>query len=287
MPEGDTIYRTAKLLHTTLAGHTVVGFESAFPKLTRIDHDHPLAGRTIDSIESRGKHLLFFFSGDLILHTHMRMNGVWHVYPVGARWRRPSRDMRIAIATADAVAVGFTIPVAEFLTRRDFERHEGLQALGPDLLADSFDRAVVLARMRAQKDEPIADVLLNQRVVAGIGNVFKSEILFAAAVSPFARTSELPDAVLERVIDVARKQLRMNVVDERRSLAPSRGRRTTNSLHPGKGLWVYERSGEPCRKCGTAIRFRKTGVDARGTYWCPRCQKSATTEDTVTDGGHG
>jgi endonuclease-8 len=283
MPEGDTIYRAAKTLHGALAGHRVVRFESTFPKLTRIDHDRPLAGRTIESVESRGKHLLFHFSGDLILHTHMRMNGAWHVYPAGARWRRPARDMRIVVATERAVAVGFTIPVAEFLTRSDFDRHEALQALGPDLLADDFDRAAVLVRMHARQHEPIGDVLLNQRVVAGIGNVFKSEILFAAGVNPFTPTSELPDAALERVIDIARKLLRVNVLDGRRSLAPARGRRTTNSLHPGKGLWVYERSGDPCRKCGATIRFRKTGIDARGTYWCPRCQKSAATEDTVAD----
>src|SRR5437667_5861530 len=123
MPEGDTIFRAAQTLQRALAGHRVVRFESVFPALTRVDTAHPLAGRTIEAVASRGKHLLMTFSGDLVLHTHMRMSGSWHLYRPGERWQRPVRDMRLIVATAAYVAVGFTIPVAEFLSGRDLHRH--------------------------------------------------------------------------------------------------------------------------------------------------------------------
>ena len=202
----------------------------------------------------------------------MRMNGVWRVYKPRERWRRPAGDARLVLETVDAVAVGFTIPLAEFLTARELERHEVLQSLGPDLLADAFDRDDALRRAREHPDDPVADVLLNQRVVAGIGNVFKNEVLFVAAINPFTTVSQLADADVARAFDVARKQLRMNVAGAARTLAPSSGRRTTNSLHPDKALWVYQRAGERCRKCASVIQFRKTGAEARATFWCPRCQ---------------
>jgi endonuclease-8 len=272
MPEGDTIFRAAQTLDRALAGKRVVRFDSALPALKRVNDDRPLAGRTIESVSSRGKHLLIVFSGDLVLHTHMRMNGTWHIYRPGERWQRPLRDMRVLVATEEFVAVGFNVPVAEFLTARDMERHPQLRTLGPDLLDASFDRDGARQRMRARAAEPIADVLLDQRVVAGAGNVFKSEILFAAGIDPFAPVSALSDADLLRVLDLAVKQLRVNVADRTRSLAPAAGRRTTGSLSPSKGLWVYGRGGLPCRKCGAAIQSRKTGIDARLTYWCPVCQ---------------
>ena len=135
MPEGDTIFRAARTLHRALAGSPVTRFESAFPALNRIDDDRPLAGRTIESVAARGKHLLMTFSGDLVLRTHMRMHGSWHIYRSGERWQRPARDMRIVVETARFVAVGFNVPVAEFLSGRELSRHPQLGALGPDLLA--------------------------------------------------------------------------------------------------------------------------------------------------------
>ena len=275
MPEGDTIFIVARTLRSALVGERILRFESVYPALTRIDQDHPLAGRTIDAIDSRGKHLLFSFSGDLVLHTHLRMNGAWHLYATGAAWRRPARDMRILIATARAVAVGFNITTADFLTNKALLRHKDLARLGPDLLADNFDQREAARRIRARASDALADVLLDQRVMAGIGNVFKSEILFEAGVHPLAPVASLDDTAIDRVLTVARKLLRVNVLDRTRTLAPTRGRRTTNSLHPGKGLWVYERAGEPCRRCGARIRTMKTGVDARITYWCPSCQPDA------------
>jgi endonuclease-8 len=181
--------------------------------------------------------------------------------------------MRILVETDNAVAVGFSIPVAEFLSARELARHPALQALGPDLAADDFDREAAAARLRERGDAAIADALLDQRAISGVGNVFKSEVLFIARVNPFTPVRALGDEALLRVVHAARKQLRVNVAARSRTLAPTGGRRTTNSLHPSKRFWVYQRSGEPCRVCGARIQFRKTGTDARGTYWCPSCQE--------------
>jgi endonuclease VIII len=275
VPEGDTIFRAAQTLHRVFAGRVVTGFSSVLPYLNRVAEDRPLAGRTIESVVARGKHLLIAFSGNLILHTHMRMNGSWHIYPAGERWKRPARDMRILIETETAVAVGFNIPVAEFLTAGDLAKHRQLRRLGPDLLGDSFDASKVFDTMRQRRD-PIADVLLDQGVMAGIGNVFKSEILFLAEVDPFAKPAELSDAQLERVIATARAQLRANVLPPSRTLGPAFGRQTMDSLDPNEKLWVYGRGGKPCLRCGAPIQSRATGLDARLTYWCPRCQRSET-----------
>jgi endonuclease-8 len=271
MPEGDTIFRAARTLDRVFAGRVVTGFESVFPHLTRRVADRPLVGRTVESVAARGKHLLMSFSGDLILRTHMRMNGSWHVYPSGAPWKRPSRDMRILIATADAVAVGFNIPVAEFLTARELARHPQLRTLGPDLLAGSFDAAAAVDAIHLRR-EAIEDVLLDQRIVAGIGNVFKSEILFLSGINPFVAASALSADALQRVVAVAREQLKANVLLASQTLSPAFGRRTTRSLNPRDKLWVYGRGGKPCRTCGTPIESRQAGLNARLTFWCPRCQ---------------
>lgn len=280
MPEGDTILRAAQTLNRVLAGQTVTRFDSVYPALTRIAEDTPIVGRTIESVTARGKHLLMTFSGDLILRTHMRMNGSWHLYRTGARWLRPASEMRVLVATAGAVAVGFNVPIAELLSRREIERHRQLRRLGPDLLAGAdagyrytIDVPEVIRRMRVQPRESIAEVLLDQRVVAGIGNVFKSEILFAAGVHPFTRVNDLTDADLERIVGIARDQLAASVLDRSRTLSPAIGRRTTRSLDPRASLWVYGRRGKPCRRCGTIVESRKSGVDARLTYWCPQCQR--------------
>ena len=273
MPEGDTIFRAARTLHRALAGRTVVRFESVFPALTRIHHDRPVTGRTITEVRARGKHVLMTFSGDLVLHTHMKMNGSWHIYRPGEPWQRPSRDMRIVVATDAFVAVGFNVPVAQLLTWREIERHEALSALGSDPLGEQFDRDDVLMRMRQHATEAIAEVLLNQRVMTGLGNVLKSETLFVAGVHPFTRVSDLPDATLYQLMDVASRLLALNTRSGNYG-SPERHRRTTGRMNPAEGLWVYGRGGKPCRKCGTPIQSRKTGIDARLTSWCPTCQPS-------------
>lgn len=250
MPEGDTIFRTASVLHKALAGKTVTAFESVLPPLLRVDDQSPLRGRTIERVTANGKHLMIEFSDQLTLHTHMRMNGSWHLYRIGERWQRPRRDMRVVIRTADFEAVGFSIPVAEFHSGRG----PGLQRLGPDILVDEFDEDEVIRRMRRHAGEEIANVVLDQRVIAGIGNIYKSESLHGAGVSPFAKVESLDDETLKKVIKHARRLMR-------RAAAGPPARRA-----------VYSRGGEPCRKCGTAIEYRKQGEDARGTYWCDRCQ---------------
>jgi endonuclease VIII len=272
MPEGDTIFRAAQALHRALAGQPVARFESAYPKLNRVAEDHPIVGRTVDTVSARGKHLLIAFSGDLVLHTHMRMNGSWHLYRPGVRWQRPAQDMRVLVATASVIAVGFNVPIAELLSSRDLARHPVLRTLGPDLLSAAFDGAEVIRLMRARGRETVADVLLDQRVVAGIGNVFKSEILFLAGIEPFTPVAALSDADLERLVGISRNQLKANVLDRSKTLSLAIGRRTTRSLDPNAKLWVYGRGGKPCRRCGTMIQMRKTGIDARLTYWCSQCQ---------------
>jgi endonuclease-8 len=273
MPEGDSIFRAARTLHRALAGSRIVRFESVFPSLTRVDEDRPIAGRQIESVAARGKHLLMTLSGGLVLHTHMRMNGSWHLYRPGERWRRPARDMRILLETEAFVAVGFNIPVAELVSSGALARHRDLAALGPDLLAPSFDNDEALRRLKGHAAAPIGEALLNQRVVAGIGNVYKSEILFVAGVDPFTRVADLSPDAIAAILGQARALMLANVDDRTSSTLP--GRRTTRSLNPNVKLWVYGRAGKPCRKCGTPIRVRKSGLDARATYWCARCQRSS------------
>lgn len=273
MPEGDTIYRAARTLHRALAGKTLTAFESVLPKLTRVHEDTPITGRTVESVRARGKHILMVFSGDLVLRTHMRMNGSWHIYRHGERWQRPRRDMRVLLETADFVAVGFNIPVAEWLKRREVDRHDELRRLGPDLLAEGFDQDEAFARLRSRDQEPIADALLNQRVMAGIGNVYKSEVLFACRTNPFAAVGSLSDDQLTCLIATARRLLTANVTEGLAAMTTYMGfRRTTRRDNPSERLWVYGRAGEPCRRCGTKIEIDKRGRDARLTYWCPTCQ---------------
>jgi endonuclease-8 len=273
MPEGDTIFRAARTLHRALAGHQVRFFESMLPALNRIHEDAPLTGRTIERINAKGKHLLIEFSGALVLRTHMRMNGSWHIYRRGERWQRSRRDMRILIGTADFEAVGFNIPVAEFIATRELTTHHELRKLGPDVLSDAFDPAEALRRLRERGAAAIADALLDQRVIAGLGNVYKTEVLFLCGVDPFVAVRNVDDAHLRAIIDTARRVLRLNVSEGVAPMTTYAGfRRTTRRDDPKERLWVYGRARLPCRRCGTPIRVRKQGTDARLTYWCPTCQ---------------
>jgi len=272
VPEGDTIFRAARTLSRALAGRTVTRFESVYPALTRIDYQAPIAGRVVESVTSRGKHMLMAFSGDLVLHTHMRMHGSWHIYRPGERWHAPSHEMRIVIGTDAYEAVAFNVPVAEFLTRADLARHTQLQGLGPDLADPSFDREEVRRRAADRRDEPIHDVLLNQQVLSGIGNVLKSEALFVAHLNPFTPVKEIDASTFDRLMDASLRLMKMNVTDSI-STPSGHGRRTTGSMDPSARLYVYGRGGKPCRTCGTPIDARKTGIDARLTYWCPKCQE--------------
>lgn len=299
MPEGDTIFRAARTLHLALAGKQVTGFTSDYPALTRIDEDTPLKGRTITGVEARGKHLLIHFSGGAgpagspgletcatTLRTHMRMKGSWHIYPRRRRplhpapvgcdsepWQLPRRDARIVIETSDYVAVGFNVPIAEFLQPPSLARQAELRQMGPDLLGGTFDEDDAIRRLRARGPQPIEQALLSQRVVAGIGNVYKSETLFLERVHPETPTADVDDAKLREILRTARRLLKANVADATSEIVTYRGlRRTTGRTDPDERLWVYGRAGKACRRCGAPIACKKTGPDARGTYWCRTCQ---------------
>lgn len=281
MPEGDTIFRAARTLHMALAGDPITRFASVYPALTRIDEDAPIAGRIVTRVESRGKHLLVHFGAPvhdpagaaLTLRTHMRMSGSWHIYRPGEHWQLPRRDARIELETARYVAVAFNVVVAEFLEPGALDRQEDLQRIGPDLLADVFDEDEALRRLRGSPDRPIADALLDQRALAGIGNVYKSETLFLEKVHPGTRVGALEDAALRALVRTARRLLQVNVRDASAEIVTYRGlRRTTGRTNPDERLWVYGRGSKPCRRCGTSISFARMGVHARGTYWCGTCQ---------------
>jgi endonuclease-8 len=254
MPEGDTILRAARTLHLALAGRRITGFTSVFPQLNRIDADAPLMGRVIERVDAAGKHLLMWFSGDLVLRTHMRMHGSWHVYRPGERWQRPGHDMRITIQTDGFHAIAFNVPVAEFLRASEANRSDALRHLGPDLLAADFDAADAVSRIASRTDLAIADALLDQSAIAGIGNIYKSESLFAARIDPFTPVAALDETQIARVVEKAVRLMKASVADTRLA------------------KWVYGRAGEPCRRCGTRILSKKQGTNARTTYWCPRCQ---------------
>jgi len=256
LPEGDSIYRAARTLQRALAGRTVTRFESVFPHLTRIDQDQPLRGRVVERVESRGKHLLLWLSGGLVLRTHMRMHGSWHLYRPGERWQRPRHEMRIAIATDAFEAIAFSVPVAEFLKATDVDRQRDLHDLGPDPLSDAFDNAEAVRRIAGRGDMEIADALLDQRAIAGIGNIWKSETLFACGVNPFTRVASLEPDTIAALVAAAARLLRASVNEETGRVP----------------LSVYRRAGEPCRRCRRAISMRKQGENVRSTYWCDGCQ---------------
>jgi endonuclease-8 len=263
-----------------------------FPALTRIDADTPISGRTIDRVEARGKHLLMWFSGlptvasePVVLRTHMRMNGSWHIYRPHERWQRPHRDMRIIVETDSFHAVAFNVPVAEMAAPGALARTRPLHDLGPDPLAADFRAEEAAARIAARPGMEIADALLDQTAIAGIGNIYKSEVLFAARVNPFAGVAELAPADIDRLIAIAVTFMRANVVEGTSpAIETYRGlRRTTGRSDPGARLWVYGRGGKPCRRCGALILRRRQGPHARSTYWCPRCQ--GTGRDEVSGSG--
>jgi endonuclease-8 len=274
MPEGDTIFRSARALNRALAGKTVTRFDTALAPLASVNDNTPITGRIIEKVESRGKWLIMHFSGGLMLVTHMLMSGSWHIYRTGERWRQPKSRMRAVIATADFEAVAFNVPVAQFHTARSLERSTMVPKLGPDLLSEDFSETEARSRLMAQADSDVADALLNQRVMAGLGNVYKSEVCFACQVNPFRKVSTLTANEVDCILDRSRKFMAANVADGAGDgiityIGP---RRTTHAANQGERLWVYGRQGRECRRCGATVLMRKQGSGARSTYWCPECQ---------------
>jgi endonuclease-8 len=275
MPEGDTIYRTARALGRALTGRQITAFRSTYPRLMRANDDAPLIGQQVDGVESRGKWLLIHFSGGQTLATHMLMSGSWHIYRHGQPWQQPHANMRIVLETADYLAVGFRVPVAEMHTAESLRRNRRIPGSDSDVLSASFDAAAAARRLRAQPAEAIADVLLRQEVLAGVGNVFKSEICFVTGIHPYAQVAALSDSQIRALIAAAQKLISSNVLEDSGDLIVTYGgrrRRTTHDSDPSASLWVYGRAGQPCRRCGAPVRRRIQGPGARVTFWCPRCQ---------------
>ena len=275
MPEGDTIFRTARALGRALVGKPITVFRSTYPLLTRFDEETPLAGQTVASVESRGKWLLMHFSGGGTLATHMFMSGSWHIYRPGERWQKPRSQMRILIENSEYAAVGFHVPVARMHTAQSLARDPRIPRPAIDVLSAEFDAGAAALRVLAHDNEEIADVLLHQEVMAGVGNVFKSEVCFVTGLNPFRQVSSLTREQVDGAIAAAQELVAANVLEDSGDAIVTYGgrkRRTTHEADPTASLWVYGRRGEPCRRCDEPIRRRIQGPDARVTFWCPRCQ---------------
>jgi len=263
MPEGDTIWRAARALQAALGGRTVTGFKSSLPAVAAAARRLGLVGRPVATVEARGKHLLVRFEGGAVLHTHQGMTGSWHLYRRGSRWRQAPHLARVVLEAGETVAVCFRAPQVELLRAAEVDRHRILVRLGPDVMAGGFDAAEARVRLRAAGDEEIGAALLDQSRLAGIGNVYKSEVLFLCGVDPSAAVSGLADDTLDRIIATARVEMRRNL---------DSAVRTTRGGARG-GHWVYRRAGQPCLRCGATIERRRQGHPPRSTYSCPACQK--------------
>jgi endonuclease-8 len=258
MPEGDTVWRAALHLDKALTGATLVGTDFRVPAFATLD----LSGRTVEGTVSRGKHLLTRIGADHTLHTHLRMEGSWHLYKPGTRWRRPAADARVVLRTDAWTAVGFSLGVTEVLARDAEDTVVG--HLGPDLLGPDWDEEEALRRLRADPSRMVADAILDQRNLAGLGNLYKNELCFLAGVHPRTPVVEVPD--LTRLVRRSKAALESNKHRVEQVM--------TGDTRRGQQHWVYRRDRQPCRRCGTRIVVDMQGPETqeRATYWCPACQ---------------
>jgi endonuclease VIII len=259
MPEGDTIHRSAASLRHALVGRVLTRVE-----LPRHPRPWPAVGATITSVEARGKHLLIGSDDGLIVHTHQRMTGSWHLYAPGDRWRKSPRSVVVHLAVRGTVAVCFASPVVEVLDQRGLRRHPTLRRLGPDLCdpAADLDEVLLRADHAAPPDRPVGEVLLDQRISCGIGNVYRCDVLFLHGLHPTVPFGELDPSTRRALFTTAGELLRANLD------GPAR----TTTGGPEGTLWVYGRGGEPCRRCGSPVERGHLGDHARVVYWCPSCQ---------------
>ncbi len=263
MPEGDTIHKIANFLAPCLDRQAVVDLRLADAAAAR-----KCIGRCVRDVAARGKHLFIEFDNGLALRSHLGMHGSWHRYPVGAEWQRPLAQLSVALVTADWDYVCFNAKEVEIVRIPRVRERIVHGRLGPDLIADRVDpqRLARRAREFVEADELLADALLDQRVACGIGNVYKSEILFIERYAPATRMAELSDHDLGRCFATAAGLLRRNL---------GGGRRVTRFETDDAGsLWVYGRTDLPCLQCDTPIKSQRLGRHHRGTYWCPSCQAS-------------
>ncbi|WP_042392944.1 DNA-formamidopyrimidine glycosylase family protein [Streptacidiphilus carbonis] len=258
MPEGDSVFQTAVRLHTALAGRVLTTADLRVPAHATAD----LTGRQVLETVPRGKHLLTRIEGGLTLHTHLRMDGRWQTYGSSERWPGPAWQIRAVLGNAERTAVGYRLPVVELL--RTGEEQRAVGHLGPDLLGPDWDGAEALRRLSRDPLRPLALALLDQRNLAGIGNVYATELCFLAGVSPWTPFGEVPRP--DRVVGLAHRLLGLN---RTRS-----GHVTTGDIRPDRRHWVYGRAGQPCRRCGTRIRRSTIGAPPqdRVAVWCPHCQ---------------
>jgi endonuclease-8 len=259
VPEGDTVWLAGQRMQQALAGRVLTTSDLRVPHLATSD----LTGREVLAVVSRGKHLLTRVDGGLTLHTHFRMDGTWHRYRAGERWRGgPDWQVRVVLANETWTAVGYRLPVVDLLETADEQRVVG--HLGPDLLGPDWDHDEAVRRLRTDPDREIGMALLDQRNLAGIGNLYRVEMLFLRGLTPWVRVVDVPD--LPGLVDLGRRLMFAN--RERVEQI------TTGSKKRGETHWVFERTGRPCRRCGTPIRSAEQGEAPyqRLTYWCPQCQ---------------
>ena len=263
MPEGDTVWLAARRMHDALAGRALTRSDFRVPRLATVD----LTGQTVTEVASRGKHLLTRIGTDLTLHTHFQMDGSWHLYRQGERWQGgPAHQVRVLLENAEWQAVGYRLPVVELLLRS--EEAGAVGHLGPDLLGPDWDLDEAVRRLRTKPRRTVGEALLDQRNLAGIGNLYKMEVLFLQGVSPWTPVGAVGN--LPRLVSRAQLLLERNR-DEPRQV-------TTGDARRGQQHWVYRRAGRPCRRCGTTILVDGQGDPAyeRVTFWCPRCQPDAS-----------
>ena len=259
MPEGDTIHRTANTLRPWLVGQTITAAQSR----DNVVEAESLVAQQVTSIEARGKHLLIHFAHGLTIHGHSGMTGSWHIYPHGEAWQKPARQAALVLETHQLSVVFFNPKTLELLTPTQLRRHRFLGSLGPDLLADQIDLPAVADRFLARAHLPIGEAVMNQTIACGIGNVYKSELLFLKNMDPFAAVGCQSREALIELLQLARELMQFNLQPQPR---------TTRREGSGGRLWVYGRRGEPCYLCGAAIHLSRQGDLGRTTYWCPACQ---------------
>jgi len=262
VPEGDSLFRFAARLRAVLEGRKVEAARSHGPG--PVPQVHRIVGATCTSVRAVGKNVLISFDNGLALRGHLRMYGTWHIYRPGEFWTLPERSARLVLEVPGAVVVNFNAPIIELIEKRALEYHRPIAGLGPDLLDDSFDREEALARFRAphRAGLTIGDAIMDQQVMAGVGNVWKHETLFCCGINPWRQLKDLDDDTLRALIERARALLRASAGK------PVEG--VVNGRRPS--MYVYKRAGQPCRRCGTRILTARQGVDIRHTAWCPRCQ---------------
>ena len=276
MPEGDTIFRTATTLRPAMEGGRIDNAQIR-------DHQfevHHIIGATVAAVEARGKHLLMHLTSasravpgphqhaTCILHSHMGMTGSWHIYHPGQPWLKPTHYAALVLAINTLEVICFSPRQLELLTADQFRGHPHIQRLGPDLLANQFDMAAAVARFRQRNSLPLGEAVMNQTLVCGIGNIYKSEVLFLMNFDPFAPVSSFSDDELSAMLAKARHLMLRNCGTPRR----------TTRVGSGAGpLWIYGKSGHPCPKCGATIQLQRQGEAGRTTCWCPACQPTRKT----------